>query len=155
MLSSVQSHSGPSVDLAIFTLHLTGVSSLLGAINLYLILPILYRVKLFYSSLYRFGYCIPRGLTESKGFIKGLIARLLAPLYNGENLTLIACANTRRSLFYHSHINFCRSRFPTHNINFTRSFFVTNFYRSYVTERNLLYSVNDANNNELQSFISP
>jgi len=32
-LSSVQSHSGPSVDLAIFTLHLTGVSSLLGAIN--------------------------------------------------------------------------------------------------------------------------
>lgn len=33
MLSSVQSHSGPSVDLAIFTLHLTGVSSLLGSIN--------------------------------------------------------------------------------------------------------------------------
>lgn len=32
-LSSVQSHSGPSVDLAIFALHLSGVSSLLGAIN--------------------------------------------------------------------------------------------------------------------------
>lgn len=32
-LSSVQSHSGPSVDLAIFALHLAGVSSLLGAMN--------------------------------------------------------------------------------------------------------------------------
>ena len=32
-LSGLQSHSGPSVDLAIFALHLTGVSSLLGAIN--------------------------------------------------------------------------------------------------------------------------
>lgn len=32
-LASVQSHSGPSVDLAIFALHLSGVSSLLGAIN--------------------------------------------------------------------------------------------------------------------------
>ena len=32
-LSGVQSHSGPSVDLAIFALHLSGVSSLLGAIN--------------------------------------------------------------------------------------------------------------------------
>jgi cytochrome c oxidase subunit 1 len=32
-LAGIQSHSGPSVDLAIFTLHLAGVSSLLGAIN--------------------------------------------------------------------------------------------------------------------------
>lgn len=39
-LSGVQSHSGPSVDLAIFALHLSGVSSLLGAINFDLILSI-------------------------------------------------------------------------------------------------------------------
>lgn len=32
-LSSIGSHSGPSVDLAIFALHLTSISSLLGAIN--------------------------------------------------------------------------------------------------------------------------
>ena len=32
-LSSIQSHSGPSVDLAIFALHLSGISSLLGAMN--------------------------------------------------------------------------------------------------------------------------
>lgn len=33
-LSEIQSHSGPSVDLAIFALHLSGISSLLGAMNL-------------------------------------------------------------------------------------------------------------------------
>ncbi|YP_008475087.1 cytochrome c oxidase subunit 1 (mitochondrion) [Ogataea philodendri] len=32
-LSGIGSHSGPSVDLAIFALHLTSISSLLGAIN--------------------------------------------------------------------------------------------------------------------------
>ena len=32
-LAGIQSHSGGSVDLAIFSLHLAGVSSLLGAIN--------------------------------------------------------------------------------------------------------------------------
>jgi len=32
-LSGVQSHSGPSVDLVIFSLHLSGISSLLGAVN--------------------------------------------------------------------------------------------------------------------------
>jgi len=32
-LSGIQAHSGPSVDLAIFALHLSGISSLLGAIN--------------------------------------------------------------------------------------------------------------------------
>ncbi|KAH9806717.1 cytochrome oxidase subunit 1 [Melampsora americana] len=30
---SIQSHSGPSVDLAIFGLHLSGISSMLGAMN--------------------------------------------------------------------------------------------------------------------------
>lgn len=32
-LSGIQSHSGPGVDLAIFALHLSGISSLLGAMN--------------------------------------------------------------------------------------------------------------------------
>jgi hypothetical protein len=35
-LSGIQSHSGPSVDLAIFGLHLAGISSMLGAMNLIL-----------------------------------------------------------------------------------------------------------------------
>ena len=33
-LTGVQSHSGGSVDLAVFSLHLSGISSILGAINL-------------------------------------------------------------------------------------------------------------------------
>jgi cytochrome c oxidase subunit 1 len=32
-LAGIQSHSGGSVDLAIFSLHLAGISSILGAIN--------------------------------------------------------------------------------------------------------------------------
>lgn len=32
-LSGIQSHSGPSVDLVVFALHISGISSLLGAIN--------------------------------------------------------------------------------------------------------------------------
>ena len=32
-LSGIQSHSGPSADLAIFALHLSRISSLLGAMN--------------------------------------------------------------------------------------------------------------------------
>ena len=54
-LSGIQSHSGPSVDLAIFALHLSGVSSLLGAINLGLgLLPLtliyLFLLNFFYTA---------------------------------------------------------------------------------------------------------
>jgi len=48
MLSGVQSHSGPSVDLAIFALHLSGVSSLLGAINFGLCLQFLVKLRYIY-----------------------------------------------------------------------------------------------------------
>jgi cytochrome c oxidase subunit 1 len=32
-LSGIQAHSGPAVDMAIFSLHLSGASSIMGAIN--------------------------------------------------------------------------------------------------------------------------
>lgn len=58
-LSGVQSHSGPSVDLAIFALHLSGISSLLGAINFGLLLPLLlipliiyYIINIIYHIIY-------------------------------------------------------------------------------------------------------
>lgn len=51
-LSGVQSHSGPSVDLAIFALHLSGVSSLLGAINFGLWLPLLLTTLIIYYIIY-------------------------------------------------------------------------------------------------------
>lgn len=44
VLAGVQSHSGPSVDLAIFALHLSGVSSLLGAINFWFV----FSLKIFF-----------------------------------------------------------------------------------------------------------
>lgn len=47
-LSGIQSHSGPSVDLAIFALHLSGVSSLLGAINFGLCLQFLVKLRYIY-----------------------------------------------------------------------------------------------------------
>jgi len=47
-LSGIQSHSGPSVDLAIFALHLSGVSSLLGAINFGLRLQFLVLLRYIY-----------------------------------------------------------------------------------------------------------
>jgi len=62
MLSGVQSHSGPSVDLAIFALHLSGISSLLGAINFCFFIGYLFLLRVNYASyinkfnLYVFGY---------------------------------------------------------------------------------------------------
>lgn len=47
-LSGIQSHSGPSVDLAIFGLHLSGISSLLGAMNFGLRLQLLCYIYFIY-----------------------------------------------------------------------------------------------------------
>jgi hypothetical protein len=56
MLSGIQSHSGPSVDLAIFGLHLSGISSLLGAMNCFPI--VIYRAtcrkRFFFSQRFNF-----------------------------------------------------------------------------------------------------
>jgi cytochrome c oxidase subunit 1 len=51
-LSGIQSHSGPSVDLAIFALHLSGISSLLGAINF---ITTAYNIKIPGMTLYKLG----------------------------------------------------------------------------------------------------
>ena len=54
VLSGIQSHSGPSVDLAIFALHLSGISSLLGAINFGLLLMLLLIYLIIYYIIYNF-----------------------------------------------------------------------------------------------------
>jgi hypothetical protein len=51
-LSGIQSHSGPSVDLAIFALHLSGISSLLGAMNF---ITTAYNIKIPGMTLYKLG----------------------------------------------------------------------------------------------------
>ena len=51
-LSGLQSHSGPSVDLAIFALHLSGISSLLGALNF---ISTVNNIKIPGMTLYKLG----------------------------------------------------------------------------------------------------
>jgi len=51
-LAGIQSHSGPSVDLAIFALHLAGISSLLGAINF---ITTIYNIRMPGTELYKLG----------------------------------------------------------------------------------------------------
>lgn len=58
VLSGAQSHSGPSVDLAIFALHLAGVSSLLGAINFTFLAYILINQLILYVLLFLLFYYI-------------------------------------------------------------------------------------------------
>lgn len=59
-LSGLQSHSGPSVDLAIFALHLSGVSSLLGAINFWWVFTFI--TFLFFNSYYLNEYIFKFGV---------------------------------------------------------------------------------------------
>lgn len=65
-LSGVQSHSGPSVDLAIFALHLSGISSLLGAINLTFI-GHLFLLRVNYASyINKFNLYVLKGGSKTK-----------------------------------------------------------------------------------------
>lgn len=67
-LSGIQSHSGPSVDLAIFGLHLSGISSLLGAMNLTgHVFILLGGLKLMLSFSVKLVPLLSRGLDEILG----------------------------------------------------------------------------------------
>ena len=57
-LSSIQSHSGPSVDLVIFSLHISGISSLLGAINFIVTVMNMRTNGITYSKLTLFSWSI-------------------------------------------------------------------------------------------------
>ncbi|KAF5868391.1 putative cytochrome c oxidase subunit [Botrytis fragariae] len=66
VLQGVQSHSGPSVDLAIFALHLSGISSLLGAINLTFI-GHLFLLRVNYASyINKFNLYVLKGGSKTK-----------------------------------------------------------------------------------------
>lgn len=104
-LSGVQSHSGPSVDLAIFALHLSGVSSLLGAINfdfglLYLLNYVKYDMFAFYVNTEHDDSCflstcsgfslLFKANYSSKSFIENemdkTISKLSSSEYKNKNL---------------------------------------------------------------------
>ena len=57
-LSGIQSHSGPSVDLAIFALHLSGISSLLGAMNFITTILNMRRPGIILHKLALFGWAV-------------------------------------------------------------------------------------------------
>lgn len=57
-LSSLQSHSGASVDLVIFSLHLSGLSSMLGAINLMVTISNMRANGMDYSKLNLFTWSV-------------------------------------------------------------------------------------------------
>jgi cytochrome c oxidase subunit 1 len=57
-LSSIQAHSGPSVDFVIFSLHLSGISSLLGAINFIVTIMNMRTNGITYSRMTLFSWAI-------------------------------------------------------------------------------------------------
>lgn len=57
-LSGIQSHSGPSVDMVIFSLHISGISSLLGAINFIVTVMNMRTNGITYSKLTLFSWAI-------------------------------------------------------------------------------------------------
>jgi hypothetical protein len=93
-LAGVQSHSGPSVDLAIFALHLSGVSSLLGSINLILIILIVIPFFYFLS----LSFFEPEGLygkynNFNKKFSSLRSASLRAPYRKNSKISIIFSTN--------------------------------------------------------------
>lgn len=70
----MQSHSGPSVDLAIFALHLSGISSLLGAMN-FIVRGVGFLVKLL-SNLYFSNVLAAIGLGKWESYLLNLASQL-------------------------------------------------------------------------------
>lgn len=87
-LSGLQSHSGPSVDLAIFALHLSGVSSLLGAINFITTIANMRTPGISLHKLTLFGWAVA---------ITAILLLLSLPVLAGKILP--ALANCRKEIY--------------------------------------------------------
>lgn len=89
-LSGIQSHSGPSVDLAIFALHLSGVSSLLGAINFITTITNMRTPGIKLHKLALFGWAV---------FITAVLLLLSLPVLAGAITMVLTDRNFNTSFF--------------------------------------------------------
>jgi hypothetical protein len=137
-LSGIQSHSGPSVDLTIFALHLSGVSSLLGAMNFITTILNMRSPGIRLHKLALFGWAV---------VITAILLLLSLPVLAGGITMILTDRNFNTSffeaagggdpilyqhLFYTSTCFICLLvMFITTNQNLSKSFEFESFYTKY------------------------
>jgi len=89
-LSDIEAHSGISVDLVIFSLHLSGVSSLLGSINFITTIINMRAPKLYYSRLPLFIWAL---------YVTAFLLLLSLPVLAGAITMLLTDRNFNTSFF--------------------------------------------------------